>query len=210
MMQNLSRCLIVLCAGILLNACASTKLTEVWVDEARKNTPVSDVLVIGVTEEEGVRRSFEGKFVKAFQAEGAEAVSSANVIKIDGDRKLEKDEIMKAVYKYDNDSVLITTLVSIDSKNEYRPPRVYGGYGYGGFYNHYGYGHSYVTTIDPGYSVTHTSYRLDTNLYDVKTEKVLWSGVSQTMNPKSDKKLIDDVIKVVMKALKKNGLVTKK
>jgi hypothetical protein len=186
-------------------------MTEVWVDEARINKPVSDVLIIGVTEEEAVRRSFETKFVKAFQAEGAEAVSSANVIKITGDRKLEKEEIMKAVYKYGNDSVLITTLVSVDSKQEYRPPRVYGGY-YGpwGFYDHYGYGHSYVTSIDPGYSVTHTSYRLDTNLYDVETEKVLWSGVSQTMNPKSDVKLIDDVIKVVMNALKKNGLVTKK
>lgn len=209
-MQNLSRCLIVVCVAILLNACASTKLTEVWVDEARKNKPVSDVLIIGVTEEEGVRRSFEAKFVKAFQAEGAEAVSSANVIKIDGERKLEKHEIMKAVYKYDNDSVLITTLVSIDSKQEYRPPRMYGGY-YGGwgFYDHYGYGYSHVR-YDPGYSVTHTTFRLDTNLYDVKTEKVLWSGVSQTMNPKSDNKLVDDVIKVVMNALKKNGLVTKK
>ncbi|MBW1859591.1 MAG: hypothetical protein JRI70_05800 [Deltaproteobacteria bacterium] len=210
-MQNLSRCLIVVCVGILLNACASTKLTEVWVDEASKNKPVSDVLIIGVTEEEGVRRSFETKFVKAFQAEGAEAVSSANVIKIDGNRKLEKDEILKAVYKYDNDSVLITTLVSVDSKQEYRPPRMYGGGygGYGGFYDHYGYGYGY-THYDPGYSVTNTSFRLDTNLYDVKTEKVLWYGVSQTMNPKSDTKLIDDVIKVVMNALKKNGLVTKK
>ncbi len=209
-MQNLSRCLIIVCVGILLNACASTKLTEVWVDEARKDKPVSDVLIIGVTEEEGVRRSFEAKFVKAFQAEGAEAVSSANVIKIDGNRKLEKDEILKAVYKYDNDSVLITTLVSVDSKQEYRPPRVmYGGYGGPwGFYDHYGYSYGYVS--DPGYSVTNTSYRLDTNLYDVKTEKVLWSGVSQTMNPKSDNKLIDDVIKIVMNALKKNGLVTKK
>ena len=30
------------------------------------------------------------------------------------------------------------------------------------------------------------------------------------MNPKSDTKLIDDVIKVIMNALKKNGLVTRK
>jgi hypothetical protein len=87
---------------------------------------------------------------------------------------------------------------------------MYGGYGGPwGFYDHYGYSYNYVT-YDPGYSVTRTNFRLDTNLYDVKTEKVLWSGVSQTMNPKSDNKLIDDVIKVVMNALKKNGLVTKK
>jgi hypothetical protein len=196
---------------MLLNACASTKLTEVWMDEAYKGKPVSDVLIIGVTEEEGVRRSFETKFVKAFQAEGAEAVSSANVIKIAGDRKLEKDEIMKAVYKYGNDSVLITTLVSVDSKEEYRPPRMtYGGYGGPwGFYDHYGYSYGYVH-YDPGYSVTHTYYRLETNLYDVETEKPLWSGVSETLNPKSDKQIIDDVIKVVMNALKKNGLVAKK
>jgi hypothetical protein len=181
-----------------------------WVDEAYKGKPVSDVLIIGVTEEEAVRRSFETKFVKAFQAEGAKAVSSANILKIGGDRKLEKDEILKAVYKYDNDAVLITSLISVDSKQEYRPPRMYGGYhGPWGFYDHYGYSYGYVH-YDPGYSVTHTYYRLETNLYDVKTEKPLWSGVSETWNPKSDKQIIDDVIKVVMNALKKNGLVAKK
>jgi len=43
--------------GALIIACAGTRLTHTWVDEARRGKPVSDILVIGVTykEKEAVR-----------------------------------------------------------------------------------------------------------------------------------------------------------
>jgi hypothetical protein len=37
---------------IPLNACASIRLTKVWVDGTNKGQPVSDILVIGITEPE--------------------------------------------------------------------------------------------------------------------------------------------------------------
>jgi hypothetical protein len=45
--------------------------------------------------------------------------------------------------------------------------------------------------------------RLVTNLYDVKTEKLIWSGQSETLD-------IDDMIKVVIKDLQKNNLLPQK
>ncbi len=49
--------------------------------------------------------------------------------------------------------------------------------------------------------------RLATNLYDVKTEKLIWSGKSETLRPDSVNQIIDDVIKVVIKDLQKNKLL---
>ena len=54
---------------------------------------------------------------------------------------------------------------------------------------------------------TFTKVRLETNLYDVKTEKPLWSGQSKTWNPLSQKNTINEVIQVVIADLKKNELL---
>ena len=193
-------------SGVLIIGCAGTKLTHTWVDEARRGKPVSDILVIGVTykENEAVRRSFEDRFVAQLRAVGIEAISSGDAVSIPTDLKLEKDDILNAVNKYNNDAVIITHVVGKEDKEAYTPPaRSYGGY-YGYYGRAYGYAHN------PGYTRTHTLVRLATNLYDVKTEKLIWSGKSETSDTDSTRQAIDDVIKVLIKDMQKNGLLSPK
>ena len=187
-------------SGVLIIACAGTnKLTQTWVDEAHRGEPVSNILVIGVTykEKEKVRRSFEDKFVAQLKAAGVEAISSGDAISIPKDLELEKDEVLKAVNKFNNDAVIITHLVGKEEKESYtRPVRLSGGQ-----YGYHGRAHGYIPNT--GYSRTDTIVRLVTNLYDVKTEKLIWSGQSETLD-------MDDMIKVVIKDLQKNNLLPKK
>jgi len=63
---------------------------------------------------------------------------------------------------------------------------------------------------DPGYSSTSTIVRLETNLYDVKTEKLIWSGQSKTWSKDSKDQIINDVIKTVINNLQKNKLIAPK
>jgi len=188
---------------VMIIACAGTKLTQTQVDESRQEKPVSNILVLGVTykEKEEIRRSFEDSFVVQLRAVGVEAISSGNAISIPTDLRLEKDEILKAVNKFNNDAVLITYVTGKDEKEDYT--RSYSGY-YGYYGRAYGYAHI------PSYSSTNTFYRLATKLYDAKTEKLIWSGISETLNPDSTKQMIDDVIKVVIKDLQKNNLIPRK
>ena len=77
--------------------------------------------------------------------------------------------------------------------------------GYFGFYHsRYSYAH------DPGYSSTSTTVRLETNLYDVKTEKLIWSGKSKTWSKDSKDQIINDVIKAVIDDLQNNKLIAPK
>ena len=193
-------------SGVLIIGCAGTKLTHTWVDEARRGKPVSDILVIGVTykEKEAVRRSFEDKFVTQLRKVGIEAIASGDAISIPTDLKLEKDEILNAVNKYNNDAVIITYLVGKEEKEAYTPPAR----GHGGYYGYYGRAYGYAH--HPGYTRTHTLVRLATNLYDVKTEKLIWSGKSETLSPDSTRQMIDDVIKLLIKDMQKNGLLSPK
>ncbi len=184
-------------------ACAGTKLTHTWVDETYHGKPVSDILVIAVTHKEDDRQSFEDKFVAKLKVSGVEAVSSSDVIPIPADLELKKEEILKVVNKFNNDAVIITHLVGVEEKESYtRPERNQGDY-----FGYYGWVFGY--THEPGYSQTNTLVRLATNLYDVKTENRIWSGQSKSLDPGSINQIIDDVIEVLIKDLKKNRLLPK-
>ncbi len=187
-------------SGVLIFACAGTKLIHTWVDEAHRGKPVSDILVIGLTYKgnEEVRRSFEDKFVAQLRAAGIEAISSVDAISIPADMKLEKDEILEAVSKFNNDAVIITHLVDKEEKEVY----TYADRRHGSYYGYYGWAY--------GHSSTRSTVRLATNLYDVRTEKLIWSGKSETLNPDSTKQMIDDVVKAVIKDLQKNNLLPQK
>lgn len=190
-------------SGALIMACAGTKLTQTWVDETHRGKPVSDILVIAVTYKEEVRHSFEDKFVAQLKALGLEAVSSADVIPMPADLKLEKDQILKVVNRFNNDAVIITHLAGVEEKETYSPATQSNT----GFYGYYD---GLVLSKDPGFYKTSTFVRLVTNLYDVETEKLIWSAKSQTKDPRSIKQTIDDVITVVIKDMQKKGLLSPK
>ncbi len=76
---------------------------------------------------------------------------------------------------------------------------------YGGYYGYYG--SSWDVVHEPGYYQTHTIVRLETNLYDVGTGELVWSGQSETFNPSSLKDSIDSVTKAVAKRLRKESLI---
>ena len=189
--------LIISCAG------TGTELTQKQVDDAYKGKPVSDILVIAITGNEHNRRSFEKKFVAQLKSVGVDAISSEKAIPMPGDLQLKKETILNAVEQYENDAVIITHLIGKEEKDVYTR-----GSGHGGFFGFYRSRFSYAN--DPGYSSTSTTVQLETNLYDVKTEKLIWSGKSETWSKDSKDEIINDVIKTVINNLQKNKLIAPK
>jgi hypothetical protein len=59
------------------------------------------------------------------------------------------------------------------------------GYGYG-YYGYYG--RAYDTIYTPGYITEDTIVKLETTVYDSKTEKMVWAGGTRSFNPSSAKK----------------------
>ena len=188
----------------LIISCAGTELTHKQVTEAFKGKPVSDILVIAITGNEDSRRSFERKFVAQIKSAGVEAISSEDAIPMPADLKLKKETILNAVKQFENDAVIITHLIEKEEKEVITR----GGQGKRGYYSFYHSRFSYAR--DPGYSSTSKTIRLETNLYDVKTEKLIWSGQSKTFSKDSKDQIINDVIKVVINDLQNNKLISPK
>jgi len=120
------------------------------------------------------------------------------------DLELKKEVILNAVNQYENDAVIITHLIGKEEKDVYTR----GGSRHGGFYGFYRSRYSYAH--DPGYSSTSTTVRLQTNLYDVKTEKLIWSGKSNSWSKDAKGQIINDVIKAVINDLQSNKLIAPK
>jgi hypothetical protein len=122
----------------LLMACSSTKLTNSWMDETYRGRLVRDILVISISDEGAVRRSFEDQFVKRFNDSGVEAVAGWPVLPTD--RPLEKQDIEAAIQRLDIDTVVITHLLGVDQKEVYHPPRTYRVHTHSrmGYYGYYG------------------------------------------------------------------------
>jgi len=192
--------------AVLITSCArsGTRMTQQKVTEAYQGKPVSDILVIAVTDQERTRQSFERSFVAHLKSAGVEAVSSAEALPISGDLKLEKEQILEVVRRFENDAVIITHLADVSTKDV----SVRAGENYGGFYGDYGF--RYNSVRDSGYGATRSTFRLETNLYDVETEKRIWSGQSESWNVDTQRERINGVIKVVVDDLKKNKLIAPK
>jgi len=206
----------VLCVtSVLLVSCANTKISQSWVEPDNKKS-YSDLLIIGIAESEQNRRAYESHFVEDLRAIGVEAEASYKLIK--SNEKIERDTVVKAIEGMGIDGVITTHLVAVDEETIYRPSTGYmygGAYGvgygggyYGGLYSYYPHVNSYVN--NPGYYTTHETYTLETNLYDVESEELVWSARSRSFAPESVQEVIVDLTKLLIQDLEDKNIIKKK
>jgi hypothetical protein len=86
---------------------------------------------------------------------------------------------------------------------------MYGGYGaYGGFGGWYGmYSPVYY---DPGYYQESTSYLVETNIFSLEKDKLVWTGTTKSTTGSDVGLLVDSIIAAVMDQMKKEGFMAKK
>ena len=71
---RVARAALLLPAGLLVAACASTSLVNQWKSPEYTGAPLRKVLVLGVSEQPSVRRVFEDEFASRLTAAGVNAV----------------------------------------------------------------------------------------------------------------------------------------
>jgi len=192
-------------AGLVLISCSTTKITHTWADKSYRGSPFSDILVIGVAEQNETRRSFEKKFVAKLESMGVKGVESSTVMA--ADEKIDKETILAVVEKTGVDGVLLTYLVAVTEKEVANPGPTYSPVDdyHGGSMPDISSAYEYRSA--PQYYTTRVKVRLETNLYDASTEQKVWSARSRTLNPKSETALMDSVIDALVKDLQKNKLI---
>jgi len=192
----------------VLSSCVTTSVTGQWRDEAYTGSP-KKALVILVTAKPTVMRLFEDEFAQQLKIRGIDAVPGYSLLPSEG--KVEKEEVAAAAGKIGADSLFITRLVDKKSYEVYYPGSVYAGppgpYG-PGWGNYYSMGYSYYSA-SPGYSYQQDILYVETQLFDVKSEKLIWSVMTETPVQNNLESEVKDFVQVIMKNLSKNRIVAK-
>jgi hypothetical protein len=194
--------------AFVLSSCSSTSLVNRWSDPEYKGPALQKILVIGIIKDDIKRRSFEQEFANLITANDRTAVASYTLIP-DLESADQKEEVLAAVEKVGADGVLVVTLQGVSKEQREVPPSIdyvpTAGFGYGGMYGYYGMRHTAV--YSPGYTVTDTIVRLDTKLFAVSSEKMIWAGKTESFNPSSSQAVISELEKLVITDMKKSGLI---
>lgn len=184
----------VLTAG-LLTSCSTLEM-QTWSDPDVPDRQLGPSIVLGVAASDNMRRSYEDMFANRLKEVGANVVASYSVLP--DEDKLDEAEVRAAIKKAGVESVIVTRVVDERDKTQYVPAVSHGGY-----YGYYSYGYNFSS----GHAYNYTETHLETNVYDVETEKLVWAGRMVVTDHKSDKKNMKDVVAGQVKEWQKAGML---
>ncbi|WP_269225374.1 hypothetical protein [Flavobacterium eburneipallidum] len=200
---------------VLFVSCGpSTQLTKMWYSPTLTTEKVKaykKVLVIAQLKDETSRRITEDKIVASSSL--GNFIPSYQYLKPD---QQDQNLVVSSLLKDGIEGIILMRLTDIEKSTSYVPGSMYyGGWGFGrGFYGGFGgwgyggmgFGGAFGM---PGYYQQDKTYYVETNLYDVQTNKLLWAGTTSTINPTKIDKTLDSIILAIKTELIKTGLLQK-
>jgi len=201
----------VLLLALSMTGCGpSQKITGSWSDpEIKSFGPYKKVFVIVLSQNKDANYELETQMSKTLRERGFEVVRSTDIflpgMKITEDYTME--QFTESIKKRGCDAVLTLGLLDAKIVETYNPGTSYYpmNYGYyGSYYSYYNYYYPQVYT--PGYYSVDKTFYLETNMYDVATNKILWSVQSEARNPKGIQDGFKTYSYLLINHLKSKGL----
>ena len=195
-----------LVGAIIAASCTSTRITSSWrePDKQVALNKLNKVLVVALFKDETSRHKAEDQMAGYLKGKG---IVSYNYLKESFDKKNE-DALREKIKKDGFDGAVTMRLVDVDKEENYTRGNIssYPAY-YRNFSGYYYRSWSYYST--PGYYTTTKTYTIETNVYSIKEDKIIWSGLTETTNPDGVKKLTEEVAQVVYKKMVEEGFISK-
>jgi hypothetical protein len=190
---------VAIAVAFVLAGCAATKIVTQWSNPDYASPRFKKILVIGVSKQPSIRRTFEEEFVNKLKAVGVDAVPSYLYIMEDG--QVDEARLNEAVKKANAGAVIITRLVRVEKKTEVSPgfyqPAPAIGYGFYG-----GYSSAWLGYYEPPRIYEYEVYTSETSLYDVTKNQMVWTGTAETTDPGDIGNEIKRYVDIVVDALK--------
>jgi len=185
----------------LMVACTpATQLEKSWMDPSVTPAtlkPFTKVLVVAKLKDESSRRIAEDKVSKKLKAP---CVGVPSYGYLTGD--VSEDQLSSKLKSDGFDGVIIMQLKEVEKSTSYVPGTSYAGGWYGGYRGGYWGGGS------PGYYTEDKTYLMETTIYSLTGNKLIWAGTTSSLNPTKIDKTIDEVIYAIKTDLTTKGLIS--
>jgi hypothetical protein len=197
-----------LCFSITAAFGKSTKLITSWKNPQFHSGTFRKVLVIGMSADPGRRADFEDALSARLGKPGVEIIPGNSILLRPDTSALDLQYVRTQIREFKIDAVIVSRLVSIKDSVTYIPPEATFPYPYyGSFYGYYGAISPIV--YSPGYLIEEKTVRIETNVYAITPpeSQLVWTGTSDTFNPKDAHKVIKSVVEMVATELNKANVI---
>jgi hypothetical protein len=195
-------------------ACSpSQKITSYWVNkEAIPTEPYTSIYIMAITMNESMQPYVENQLADLLTSRGRKVILNSEIYppSFSALTQLTKEQLGEAIANKGSDAVLILAVLDTKTETTYNQGVSYSpmNYGYyGSYYGYYSYYHPVV--YSPGYYSVDKTYYLETNFYDVKTDRLLWTIQSQAYNPSDIESAFEEYSSMILQKLREEGLISK-
>ena len=193
-------------ASFALAACgSSTQFTSTWSDPAGQPVAVNELHVATVffNGNESLRREGEDVMVEEIAKAGTAPIASYRIIAENpNDREIAKRMLSEAGV----DAVLSMRVVRRERTFTVSPD-YWAGSPYGSLWGYWT--HGWGSLYEAGYMTTDLVISVETLLYSLKDEKLLWAGMSETIDPEDVESAVRSVAKKAVKEMRDDGVLVR-
>lgn len=195
---------------LLLCSCAATSVKQSW-KSPNLQQPVGKIAVVAVADNGLVRQGFENRLVRDLGKRGAAATVTFDQLSL---QEIKQDKRLAAERFLASGAAAVLILRPKEVVTNYRETQP-GGERYAGtvtglestgWYDYYSVG---FMSMSPTYGNLRERLFLEAALYDLKTEKCLWSGVTQTVVKEDTDRIAeaDPLVAKIVAAMQKDGAI---
>ncbi len=199
-------------ALVLLNGdsgWATSKVVMSWRNPEAPAAKFHRVLALGLSQKTEVRADFEDALAKQLSAAGLSSVAGNTILLRPEETQLDLNYLRGQIRDNKIEAVVVSRLLKIENTRTYVPgeplfmPYPY----YGTFYGYYRT--VYPIVYSPGYLREEKKVRIETNLYLISGSDgiLLWTGVTDTFDPKNVHKAINKLVALIVKQMQTDGVL---
>lgn len=189
-------------------AAASTRFVSTWKNPLAGEIGKGDMKVAAfvVTQDESMRLGPEETLATELRNRGVDCIAGYTVLP--GELARDQEKAKEFLQNAGITGAILMRVISNDKETTYVPGMAwYATSYYPTFWGYWNYGWSAVYT--PGYLRTDQVVAIETLVYSIEDDKLLWAGRSETTNPKDIRKFVKNLVSEAGKKMRKDGLVKK-
>jgi hypothetical protein len=193
-------------AAAVVSLGAKTKFESVWKspEAATVTFAGAKVAALVIDKDDSLRVAGEEALVRELTARGIQGVASYRMMP----KELAQDAAQARIW-YEKAGVqgVVALRVVNDDRRKTIVPSTWTSTYYTSLWGYYGYGYGAMYT--PGYTRDERIVSIETLIFSVPKDALMWAGLSVTENPKDGRKVITEVVKEAVKEMRKQGLASK-
>jgi hypothetical protein len=188
-------------------SCNSTKITNSWraPDKQLHTGEWNKILVVALLKNETHRRKVEEELLNYLNGKGIVSYKYLN----DDINKIGLEKLQNKIKSDGFDGAITMRLIDIDKEKVFIPEQqnLYPIY----YQNFSGYLYrGWASYNKPGYYSLNKTFIVETVVYSIKEDKIIWSGITESFNPDGVVNMTGDISKLIYKKMLAEGFVVKK